>query len=294
MSWTDQSKRATRAALMMYRGSHEDDTDAKTDVQDLITNLLHVLRESGHDAEAVLGDALDTFREEADEILERAANELRLRAAVEANLSKAKAALNDMLAAWMDAESCGLSPMFEEYPAWMPSLDEAVLDLMGTSVEWTGLGGAREPEPVTQEGTLYETALVVSHYAKSEEEARQLSYRVGDVIFEREDVVEVKSIGQTPQTPQAPVVEQEGKPTAAQLTTALRMLREVSVNDGDVVTLFSFQLQAPAASSYARFIDHQADDYLLISGVADKDGAERTWLSAVAPDGAVRAGFELN
>jgi hypothetical protein len=84
------------------------------------------------------------------------------------------------------------------------------------SINTEGLGGARYPNafhdadgnPImmvelgdaelynvkpTDEppSVLYETTLVVAHYAKSDEEARQLSHRVGELLFQREDVVVV-------------------------------------------------------------------------------------------------------
>jgi hypothetical protein len=82
-----------------------------------------------------------------------------------------------------------------DYPKWMPSFEEAVMDLDKMEVRHRDekpapAGEAQTPFDPTP--TLYETTLVVSHYATSDEAARQTAHSMGDLIFEREDVVKIE------------------------------------------------------------------------------------------------------
>lgn len=180
MAWTEDSQRATRVVLGAFRGMPGMETgDRKTDVQDLITNLLHVLRESGHTPELVLDSAFNRFREEADEILEAAEAKL---ASLEPYEERYRDIQAERIVLVEDAESGSI----EQIEIYGKQLDgKRTWLLVHGPIEFETR--QMKPEPV-----LYETTLVVSHYAESDTEARQLSHRVGDLIFEREDVVKIE------------------------------------------------------------------------------------------------------
>lgn len=86
--------------------------------------------------------------------------------------------LHTLVSRWREAEQLGLGPALDDYTG--PSLDELLAAVSGVVPTF-------DPPPV-----LYETTLVVSHYARSDEEARQTAHSMGDLIFDREDVVKIE------------------------------------------------------------------------------------------------------
>jgi hypothetical protein len=194
MSWTEQSKKATRIVLGAFRGMPGMNTgNRETDVLDLMTNLLHVIRDDGGEPEVMLGKALGNYHSEVEEILAGAEEQLAAREperSPEPTEGKFRHAdiRADKTLLIEDGET-GVIEQLEVYGR----------DLSGKPV-WILIHGpitfeTRQLEAPEPERVEYETTIVITHWAKDDAAAMDASREFGDEFFHRPDVLRIEGHG---------------------------------------------------------------------------------------------------
>jgi hypothetical protein len=194
MSWTEQSKKATRIILGAFRGMPGMDTgNRETDVMDLMTNLLHVIREDGGEPEVMLGKALGNYHSEVQEILEDAERQLDRRDGAATLKREGKFRHADIRA---DKVLLVKDASFSDHVEQMEVYGR---DLSGKPV-WILIHGpitfeTRQLEAPEPERVEYETTIVITHWAKDDAAAMDASREFGDEFFHRPDVLRIEGHG---------------------------------------------------------------------------------------------------
>jgi hypothetical protein len=193
MSWTEQSKKATRIVLGAFRGMPGMDTgNRETDVMDLMTNLLHVIRDDGGEPEVVLGKALGNYHSEVREILDDAERQLDRRDGAATLKREGKFRHSDIRAEKVVLVGYDESGRTEQMEVYGRDLDGKPCWILVHGPVTFDFRPLEEPET---ERVEYETTIVVTHWAKDDAAAIDASRELGGELFDRPDVLRIEGHG---------------------------------------------------------------------------------------------------